>query len=577
MGNCKVRHILYRAGLRVWSMLLVLGLWATATQAATPLRIDLTRAPWSAIEGFNAAYANGFSGQKSAKTFSEFPVWPLRIFNTATNSGIRQFSLETEFSVSSAELSSARSLALFLPNIGQSWNLYLNGHLLRDYVSKDPDHLLATRRTVRNEIVHLPHDWLLAGKNRLVFHLVGDSSVTTWAQNGSLGFNFSTGYRIGEFDELMPLKNEAAYISAIVVYLVLGALSLLLFSYRRREKPFLYFSVFTLLIFVYFGARSSYLFHWVLDTTWLTRLEYATLAASAPFAILFVHSFLHPAGTRIPLSIRVYAIYCGTLTLANLALPFHYNVIALRLWQWAVFPYLGYAIYMLGVASREQRSDAIKLAPGMLVFFVTVIWDVGNSLMTFHRIRLTQFGFFFFVFSIAVILANRFLQMHQDAERLNKALIDSEARLQSLFDATVEALCIHENNRLVDANPSFSKLFGVSVEEAKGRPVSDFFAPESRESLLREFTIAKRPYEARALLANGAQFTAELINKTIPYAGRPLSATSIRDITDRKNAEEKLLVRNEELENLSRIMVERELRMIGLKKELEVLRKKPKT
>lgn len=46
------------------------------------------------------------------------------------------------------------------------------------------------------------------------------------------------------------------------------------------------------------------------------------------------------------------------------------------------------------------------------------------------------------------------------------------------------------------------------------------------------------------------------------------------DITDRKNAEEALLERKNELERLNRIMVDRELRMIELKQQLAELQAK---
>ncbi|MBC8416374.1 MAG: hypothetical protein H8E11_08090, partial [Candidatus Cloacimonetes bacterium] len=60
----------------------------------------------------------------------------------------------------------------------------------------------------------------------------------------------------------------------------------------------------------------------------------------------------------------------------------------------------------------------------------------------------------------------------------------------------------------------------------------------------------------------------------IELQGKELLQATVRDITERWEAEEKLKKRNQQLEAFNKIAVDRELRMIELKKEINELLKK---
>ena len=125
-------------------------------------------------------------------------------------------------------------------------------------------------------------------------------------------------------------------------------------------------------------------------------------------------------------------------------------------------------------------------------------------------------------------------------------LQESEERYRTLFDATFEAIAVHQNGIIIDANPAFTKLFGYSAVEVMGKNVLDFAAPESRQLVIDAFKSGSElPYEAVGFKKDGTVLIAELLGKAFIYRGKPARVVALRDITARKHAEQ-ALAENEE-------------------------------
>ena len=88
---------------------------------------------------------------------------------------------------------------------------------------------------------------------------------------------------------------------------------------------------------------------------------------------------------------------------------------------------------------------------------------------------------------------------------------------------------------------------------------SDLVAPESRELVMqRALSGDEHPYEAVGLRKDGATFWIEVCGKPIPYSGRLLRVTAVRDISERKRAEDELRESEEKyrelVENMNEII-----------------------
>lgn len=132
--------------------------------------------------------------------------------------------------------------------------------------------------------------------------------------------------------------------------------------------------------------------------------------------------------------------------------------------------------------------------------------------------------------------------IYQDiGDRLHseQALRESEERFRLLAEASFEGIVVSDGGKIRDANEQYARMLGLGAEELLGRNVLDFVAPEDqelvREKLEEGFV---HPYDHRALRADGTRFLVEVHGRTLPYEGRPLRVTTVRDITEQKRLEE---------------------------------------
>jgi len=121
-----------------------------------------------------------------------------------------------------------------------------------------------------------------------------------------------------------------------------------------------------------------------------------------------------------------------------------------------------------------------------------------------------------------------------EIERLEYA----DFRLRSFLAISLETIGVFEKGRVVDLNRNFEVMFGYTVEEALGRSVLDFIAPESQELILHNIrTNHTEPYEATLLRKGGARFVALIRGLVVEYQGRPLRVTAFADLTEQKREE----------------------------------------
>ena len=130
---------------------------------------------------------------------------------------------------------------------------------------------------------------------------------------------------------------------------------------------------------------------------------------------------------------------------------------------------------------------------------------------------------------------------------LQRNLRASEARYQSLVDLSPDATVVNADGRFLFANPAAARLFGVPSGEALvGRSVMDLVHPDFREMVAErmrriiESRKATSPTEMVVLRLDGTPVSVEVTGAPVEYEGRPAAQAVVRDITERKRAEEAL-------------------------------------
>ena len=120
-------------------------------------------------------------------------------------------------------------------------------------------------------------------------------------------------------------------------------------------------------------------------------------------------------------------------------------------------------------------------------------------------------------------------------------LRDSEERFRALAAAAFEGIAVHENGTIIAANEALAEMFGYEVSEVIGRSALELAAPESRELIQKSIASGQEePYEAVGLRKDGSRFQVELRGRPFRYRERIVRASAIRDVTERKRAEEKI-------------------------------------
>jgi PAS domain S-box-containing protein len=121
-------------------------------------------------------------------------------------------------------------------------------------------------------------------------------------------------------------------------------------------------------------------------------------------------------------------------------------------------------------------------------------------------------------------------------------LRQSEDRLRHLAESSSEAILIHESGRILDANSVASQILGRNRADLLGRTLSAFLSrdPSAKQTELHP---VGQPFEATVERPDGTRLPVEVSGRAIPYHGHLTSVTTLRDVTERKRAEEALAAR----------------------------------
>jgi len=132
------------------------------------------------------------------------------------------------------------------------------------------------------------------------------------------------------------------------------------------------------------------------------------------------------------------------------------------------------------------------------------------------------------------------INAHLTIRKLQRQLQEQNTRFRALAEATFEGIIIHDQGQILEVNQAMSRLSGYQHAELIGKHVLELVAPASRHLVLTHLTTDdEQPYEIAGLKKDGALFTIEVQTRRMAYQGHEVRVAAVRDITERKRAEEK--------------------------------------
>lgn len=135
-----------------------------------------------------------------------------------------------------------------------------------------------------------------------------------------------------------------------------------------------------------------------------------------------------------------------------------------------------------------------------------------------------------------------------DRKTAEQKLKESEGQLQTIFNEAPDALIvINEEGNIIRWNPKAEKIFGWSLAEVLGKPMTDLIIPEQhRESLAKEFKtfvltgkspIINKTIQITGLNKNGLEFDIEFTASPARILGSYIFIAFIKDISESKKLE----------------------------------------
>jgi PAS domain S-box-containing protein len=134
-----------------------------------------------------------------------------------------------------------------------------------------------------------------------------------------------------------------------------------------------------------------------------------------------------------------------------------------------------------------------------------------------------------------------------ERKQAGEALRESEKRYRQLVETSPDAIFVHSDRKFVFVNPATIEIFGAAnPEELIGRPIRDIIHPdywkiiEERDQHIEQSEEGVGLLEEKLSRLDGTPIYVEAAGTSFTYQGKPAVQVCVRDITERKRAEEAL-------------------------------------
>ena len=475
--------------------------------------------PAAGAEGWKVLPPAGPAGRIARPADFGFEGMPMRTPFSLERYPVMQFTYLVPFDLQPAQLrlleaAGSAAPAIFISGIGDDWELYLNGALVRSEMRLNPDGSIAVHRDLRDRRLPLAPRLLREGRNILAFRVVADPTYLP------AGIDKAGPFYIGSYDSIIRDHAETWAMIFIGLYFFMGVYYIFMYLMRSQDRHNLLYGLFSIDLGLYLLMRTYAITLVLGDSLTIFRIELFTLFLLLPLMGAFLEILNDTRVRRITLW---YALFCSLFALAEAIAPPAFAFDLLRAWQ---FSGLGMILYYF-IADilarfitdcqrrwkRERdteggrslgriylkallRTPIGNLLIGGTILFGTAIFDVIDALFLQWDLVLTKYGFFLFTMGTAIILANRLGFLYDRLSGLNQNLEErirvlsetgqrlqaSERRYRSLFEGSSEPIALlDEDLAFIEGNEAAAGLFGLSGAAPGLRSLTDAIYADKRE------------------------------------------------------------------------------------------------
>ena len=228
----------------------------------------------------------------------------------------------------------------------------------------------------------------------------------------------------------------------------------------------------------------------------------------------------------------------------------NHGAVALELLTQKTFDLVLLDVDLPGMNGVQLISHIKKMYPTLPVIMMT-----GNATVE-TAVEAMKIGAFDYLKKpIVHELLKVTIQKAIDYCRMEKELAASEKRFKTLSEASREGIIIHDKGLLVEANQQFFDMFGYGKDELLGVDILEmFFHGNAYFQVIQ--AIQKGNFstlETETRNKNGINLPLEIRSNEIEFNGRQVTVSTIRDITERKKAEQEKLELQENLAKANKL------------------------
>ena len=368
---------------------------------------------WRAIDSYSEEFLVGNFDDANWKEIKEFPVWMTKVFPGDGN--LKTYSLRTTFDYPPNIKAVKKVKGISFGEIGEVFEVYINGNLVANEGIAIDGQKVEFHRTVRGQAYEIPEDYLKDTDNILLIKLQGHPKFE------HTGFYLKNGYNFGVFEDLQYSNRDFSTVVLIGIYIIFGIYHIFLYIKRPKEIVNLYMGLTTSFLGVYLYTRTNVIFEntsW--DTEIIQRIELILLYPLVALILIFQDELFFQ---KISKKSYYYLIFTLCLSIPTFVTPMYISEYLLRAWQLSALFFMAPLMFIILYRAIRDKIPAAKRVFGAFVLtLIAAIYDILDSILFNSGLSFTKYTFFTFIMTFIVLLAEKFVELHNSTEELNATL-----------------------------------------------------------------------------------------------------------------------------------------------------------
>jgi len=334
--------------------------------------------------------------------------------------------------------------------IAENWEIFLNGNLVRSEMHIDENLRIKSRRSLRDVYFPLDKHLFKPGTNTLALRIIGDPTYNV------TGFYYTEPYYIDDYQII--LNQHQSYLRYFFCGILgfTGISYLLIFlSLRKKNELFnLYYSIFSIMLCLYFATTSGTIFHVIPNSDIPLRLEYFSIIIALSMLCIFIENM---GMRRVSKTSFVFMALFLYIAVTQIFFCAQYGDETNHLFIMIIFFYFTYVLFNIFYhhfirqrRNKNRNSNTEKITTtflsiliGSLLVYVCGIFEGLDIIFFRSSFRLFVYSTFVFHIGMALTMSNRvsglFRQLEHSYSILEKTVQERTLELEKQTVIAVQA------------------------------------------------------------------------------------------------------------------------------------------